>query len=514
MATKKTLAKVDYVKPLEDMPYSKVVADKECYYKDARSTLADIVGQSNISDDPDVLDRYSRDKSFETPGRPAFVVFPENAEQICKIVEYANKILLPVIPASSATHNYGATLPRMGGVVVDLSQWKKIYKIDRRNRAVRIQPGVTYNDLQDALEEEGLRALIPLLPRKDQSVLTAHLEAQPMLIPEFNYSEPIYTAEIVVPTGSLFRTGAAAVAPPEQTRTDLVGPWGPGFDWNRLYTRAQGTLGIVTWMNIMAEPLPKREKLYFTSSSSIDDLICFTYRIQKKWIGYECFVLNKANLALILSDRLPQDYHGFLRSLPEYVQIFCIGGLKRFPEERIAYQEADFLAVSQECGLTPLSAIPEAPGAEAFFARNLRRCWDKEVYWKDALKGAGADIFFITTMDKVPAFITAMQEEAAAGRYNVQDIGVYIQPIENGRTAHLEFTIPYNPEDAQECEIVKKIHRTASERMYSLGAVFTRAYGGWGQMVAGRNAVQHQTAKIVKEILDPENIMNPGKLGF
>ncbi|MEE8383127.1 MAG: hypothetical protein V3R78_14785, partial [Thermodesulfobacteriota bacterium] len=91
---------------------------------------------------------------------------------------------------------------------------------------------------------------MPFLPRKEQSVLTAHLEAHPMLIPEFNYSEPLYTAEIVMPGGEIFRTGAAAMAPPETTNTDLVGPWGPGFDWNRLYTRSQGTLGIVTWANI------------------------------------------------------------------------------------------------------------------------------------------------------------------------------------------------------------------------------------------------------------------------
>jgi len=509
----KILAKVDYAKPLEDKPYSEVVAEKEHYYNEVKKTIAGIAGEGNITDDPAILEKYSRDRSLEQPGSPSFIVFPESVEQICNIVTYANDTSLPVIPASSGSHNYGATIPRMGGVIVDLSGWKHIFKIDYRNRAVRIQPGVTYDVLQKALEQEGLRALIPLLPRKDQSVLTAHLEAQPMLIPEFNYTEPIYTVEIVMPTGTVFRTGAAAPAPPEETRTDLVGPWGPGFDWNRLYTRAQGTLGIVTWMNIMAEPLPVKQKLYFTACRSIDDLLAFTYRVQKKWIGYECFILNKTNLASILA-RQDDDITVLQQKLPEYVQVFCIGGLKRFPNERIAYQEADFLETSQEFGVNPLSTIAEAPRAASFFEKNLRQCWDGKVYWKDRRRGASADIFFITTMDRVRTFITAMQDECARGKYNFQDIGVYVQPIENGRAAGLEFTIPWSPDDDQGKKIVQALHRSASLRMHGLGGMFTRAYGAWGAMVGGKNAVHHQTAKMIKEILDPKNIMNPGKLGL
>ena len=230
------------------------------------------------------------------PARPAFVVFPRTADEVCRLVRLANEELLPLIPASSGTHNYGCAIPRMGGVVIDLSGWKKILKIDHRNRAARIEPGVTYDELSEALNKEGLRPLMPLLPRKDQSVLTAHLEAHPMMIPEFNYSEPLYTAEIVMPNGEIFRTGSAASGTPETIHTDMVGPWGPGFDWNRLYTRSQGTLGIVTWANIMAEPLPSKQKIYFTPGRTITDLTNFTYTVQRKWLGYECFILNRVNL--------------------------------------------------------------------------------------------------------------------------------------------------------------------------------------------------------------------------
>jgi FAD/FMN-containing dehydrogenase len=509
----KILAKVDYLKPLEEKPYRDVVLEKKAYHEDLKRKLVDIVGVEHISDEPELLKKYSRDRSLEGPSLPHFVVFPQDTEQVRNIVKLANAELLPLIPVSSGTHSYGCTIPCMGGIVVNLSRWKKILKIDHRNRAVRVEPGVTFDQLAEALEQQHLRPLMPLLPRKDQSVLTAHLEAHPMMISEFCYSEPLYTAEIIMPNGEIFRTGSAAIAPPEVINTAMVGPWGPGFDWNRLYTRAQGTLGIVTWANIMAEPLPKKQKIYFTSSNNLEKLVDFTYRVQRKWIGYECFILNRTDLAMILAAD-SAEIRVLQKRLPQYVQIFCIAGLNWFPDERIAYQEADFMEVAQECGINPNLTIPEAPHAAAFFERHLRRCWEQEIYWKDRLKGASADIFFITTMDRASAFIDEMQRMSNSFDYPATDIGVYLQSIENGRASHLEFTIPYDPEDAVECDNIRKFHRFASEKFYSLGAHFTRAYGMWAEMVYGRNALQYQTAKLIKEILDPNNIMNPGKLGL
>ncbi|MBI5375742.1 MAG: FAD-binding oxidoreductase [Candidatus Schekmanbacteria bacterium] len=513
-------AKVDYIKPLEDKPYKEVVAEKQNYNAELKKKLSAIVGDQNVKNDPETIARYSKDRSLEPEGRPTFVVHPRNTDEVVKLVKLANETLLPLIPASSGTHNYGCTIPRIGGVIVDLSGWKQIFKVDYRNRATRIQPGVNYNELQEALEKEGLRAMMPLLPRKDQSVLTAHLEAHPMAVAEFVYSEPMYTAEIIMPKGDIFRTGSAAPAPPElmdttkDIGTDLVGPWGPGFDWNRLYTRAQGTLGIITWANIMAEPLPVKERIYFTSFDCIKEASNFTQKVLRKWIGYECFVLNRANLAAILADNMPDDFQSLKRNLPKYVQVFVIGGLKRRPEERIAYQEADFLDTAQDFGVRPTLDIKGAAKAAPFFAKNLRRCWDKEVYWKEAYKGGSSDIFFLTTLDRTVDFVDVMKAEANRLDYPASDIGIYVQPIETGRVAYVEFSIPFNPNDADECAQVKKLHEAASEAMYTEGALYTRAYGKWAQIVHGRNTIQYKTAKTLKDYLDPNNVMNPGKLGF
>ena len=508
------LAKVDYLKPLEDQPYNQVVSERQHYFAQQKARLEKILGPEHVCTDPAALDALSRDRSLEEAGRPGFILRPENLEKLAALVKYANVAALPLTPLSSGTHTDGSTLVRMGGAAIDLSGWKQIQKIDPRNRSVRVQPGVTYGQLQESLAKENLRALFPLLPRRDQSVLTSNLEAQPRLIPEFNYSEPVYTMEIVMPSGDIFRTGTAALGPPELNHSDMIGPWGPGFDWNRLYTRSQGTLGIVTWMNIMAEPLPSRQKIFFTASENLDTLVNFTYRIQRKWLGYECFILNRTALALMLAQRMPEDYERLKKRLPAYTQIFCIGGLRRYPDERIAWQEADFLETARESGLAPQPNMSRAPRAAAFFESNLLRCWDGEVYWKDRLKGSSSDIFFITTMNHASRFIEAMQHETIKAPAAIDDMGIYLQPIENGRACHLEFMLPYDPADRDDCASMRQVHGSASRHMYGLGALFTRAYGPWADMTASGNAVQFQTAKMVKDVLDPKNIMNPGKLGL
>ena len=91
----KTLAKVDYIKPLEDKPYDEVVAEKESYHKEIKNKLISIVQEENVKDDPEILENYSKDESLETPRRPSFVVFPKDTQQVCELVKYANDIKSP-----------------------------------------------------------------------------------------------------------------------------------------------------------------------------------------------------------------------------------------------------------------------------------------------------------------------------------------------------------------------------------------------------------------------------------
>ena len=105
---------------------------------DTRDKLLEIVGAGNFSDDPTVLKKYASDFSLVPPGAPSYVAKPKNAEEVSNIIRFANEHSIPVVPVSSAVHFNGATIPKQGGIVLDLTQMKKV--LERANPPQNLFP--------------------------------------------------------------------------------------------------------------------------------------------------------------------------------------------------------------------------------------------------------------------------------------------------------------------------------------------------------------------------------------
>jgi FAD/FMN-containing dehydrogenase len=129
-------------------------------------------------------------------------------------------------------------------------------------------------------------------------------------------------------------------------------------------------------------------------------------------------------------------------------------------------------------------------------------------------KGACQDIFFITTLDKTQQFLNTMYALMEKAGYAASEVGVYIQPVHQGSSCHCEFSLPYNPADASETALVKDLYMEASASLMNQGAFFSRPYGAWANMAFNRDARTTETLKKLKDIFDPNHIMNPGKLCF
>lgn len=485
-----------------------------------KSALIAIVGSEYVIDDPEVLDSYASDCSYAAKRKPWFVVRPGTVEEVQALVHWANQTESPLIPVSSgAPHFNGDTVPSAPqGVIVDLSRMKAIKRIDRRNKIVIVEPGVTYAELEPALAKEGLRISRPLLPRSNKSVLASLLERQPTLIPRFNFSlpEPLRTCGVVWGSGEVAFTGEAGNGPMDlemqwKRGVAQVDPKGPNAtDLMRLLTGAQGSMGIVIWASIKCELIPSVHKYGLIPAEKIDDLVDICYKIERIRLGDELIVVNAAQLAAMIGKQA-SEIATLKDSLPAWTAIVGLAGAALYPEERVQVQELELRRIAQQCGVQVLNGVENVSARR--IASAAASC-SAEPYYKFTAKGASQEIFFLTTLDKTPQFVATVFSIAERLKYPVQDIGVYVQPQHQGVSQHVEFNLPFDPANRTEAEKVKRIYTEASQALIAQGAYFSRPYGLWADMVYSRDASATRMLQTVKKIVDPKNVMNPGKLCF
>jgi FAD/FMN-containing dehydrogenase len=304
-----------------------------------RDKLIKIVGAQNFSDKPEVLESYSKDYSIVPAGMPNYVAKPKTSEEVAKIVQLANKELIPVVPVSSAVHFNGGAIPKQGGVVVDMSRFNKILEIDELNKRVRLEAGVTWKQLIPELDKKGFRITMPLLPHPDRSVVMDYMEREVITNTVYDYGEPTQSFELVWPNGDIFRTGSASVTGYPDTPSKGANPSGPGLDFYRFVQGAQGTFGIVTWANLKIQHKTTVDKIYFAPINDLNYAQEFLYRILRIRIGQECVLLNATDMAAILAEDFERDFEKYRATLPPWTLVLVISGLWKHPAEKIKYEE-------------------------------------------------------------------------------------------------------------------------------------------------------------------------------
>lgn len=486
---------------------------------DLKEKLIPIVGEAWVDDRPETLAAHARDHSLMSPrGTAEAVVHPADAAQVQAIVALANDTRTPLIPVSSRMHFHGSTLPKMGGVVVDLGRMNRILDIDLPDRLVRIEPGVTWQQVQEALAETGHRMIMPLLPPAASSVVTSLLEREVPTNPRYEYGEPMTSNEVIWGNGMRFRTGSASVPGfPEQADSKGGNPEGPGTDWYRFLQGAEGTMGIVTWTIAKFEYLPVFDRTCFLAFDHLEGAIEPLYRIQRRMIGNECFLLNRQAAALAFCENWPRDYEDLRRHLPPFFIALVLSGPPRLPEEKVAYEEEALYEVVAQIPSVKrvLTALPGAVSLEKRLPGLLRRPWPAEhVYWKHQLRGSCEDLFFIAKMEKVPLYTDTVLHMAARYGYPADELGMYLQPIEQGRACHVEYQFYYDPVSNADKDRLRSLIPATAEALFKQGAFFSRPYGLLAPMVFEKARGYTNTIAKIKKILDPHEILCPGNASF
>ena len=228
-----------------------MIAVSKCQAIEHIQAFKNIVGESGVFVDEEILNSYAHDETEDLHFLPDVVIKPSSAEEISAILKICNQFKIPVTPRGAGTGLSGGALPHLGGVLLSTERLNKIIEIDERNLQVITEAGVITEVLQDAVKAKNL--FYPPDPSSRGSCMIggniSENSGGPKAVKYGVVKDYVMNLEVVLPNGEIIWTGANVL----KNAT--------GYNLTQLIIGSEGTLGIVTKAVLKLIPLPKYDLL-------------------------------------------------------------------------------------------------------------------------------------------------------------------------------------------------------------------------------------------------------------
>ncbi|HEY6872254.1 MAG TPA: FAD-linked oxidase C-terminal domain-containing protein [Geobacteraceae bacterium] len=447
--------------------------------------LKAIVGPDNVATDPQDLLCYSYDAT-QMEFRPDAVVHPADAQEVSAILKLANAERFAVFPRGAGSGFTGGALPKGGGIVLVTTRMNRIIRIDTENLIAEVEPGVVTEEFQQAVEKLGL--FYPPDPASLKfSTLGGNVAENaggPRAVKYGVTRDFVMGLEVVLPTGEIIRTGG-------ETYKGVV-----GYDLTRLIVGSEGTLGVITRIIFKLLPLPEAKKTMLTIFDSIDGAArAVSAIIGNKIIPTTLEFMDHATLQCV-DRRFNLGLPGAARA----VLLIEVDG----DRDLIERQAAKIHEVVKPLGLVEFKVARDAAESEALW--KVRRLVSPSLRDVNPTK-YNEDI--VVPRSKVPDVIRRINAIAQKHDIPIVNFGhagdgnIHVNVM-------IDKEIPGQEEKAHTA--IEEVFRAALE----LGGTMSGEHGvGLAkQPYIGLELKPEQVAAMqaVKKALDPNNILNPGKM--
>lgn len=431
-----------------------------------------------------VREQHGRDESIFSVPPPSAVVFAESTQDVADAVKLAAQHRVPVIPFGVGSSLEGHLLAIQGGISIDVSRMNKVLSVNAEDLTVTVQPGITRMGVNAAVKSEGL--FFPIDPGADASIggMTATRASGTNAVRYGTMRENVLALEVVTAQGNVIRTGTRAKKS------------SAGYDLTRLMVGSEGTLGIITEVTLKLYPLPEAISAAICSFPTIEAAVRTVIQIIQLGVPIARCELIDANtvrmvnahskLGLREEHMLLMEFHGSPASVQEQAETVQdiakeFGGndfeWATTPEERTrlwtARHNAYFAAIQSKPGCRAISTDTCVP------ISRLADCLLDSVAEADA--------------SGIPYFLVG----------HVGD-------------GNFHFGYLIDPDQPEEHRVAEALNHTLVARALKLGGTCTGEHGvGLHKMdflrtEAGDGAIEMM--RTIKQALDPDNILNPGKI--
>ena len=431
-----------------------------------------------------IREQHGRDESSFSVPPPDAVVFAQSTQDVTDVVKLAGQHRVPVIPFGVGTSLEGHLLAVQGGISLDVSRMDQVLSINAEDLTVTVQPGVTRMALNEAVKSTGL--FFPIDPGADATIggMAATRASGTNAVRYGTMRENVLALEVVTAQGAVIHTGTRA-------RKSSA-----GYDLTRLMVGSEGTLGVITEVTVKLYPLPEAVMAATCTFDSLASAVGSTIEIIQLGVPIaRCELLDSntvrmvnkhSHLTLTEGAMLLMEFHGSPSSVQEQVEtvqsIAADHGGQAFewaatPEERTRLWTARHNAY--------FAGVQSRPGCKA-----------------------------ITTDTCVPishladALLDSVTEAQASG------LSYFLVGHVGDGNFHMGYLI--DPNIPKEREIAEQLNQQLVQRALKLGGTCSGEHGvGLHKMdflLAETGAGAIAMMRAIKQALDPDNIMNPGKI--
>ena len=436
-----------------------------------------------LSTSTGVRDHHGKDESWHHPHRPDAVAFPNSTEEVSEIVQICARHNTPVVAYGTGTSLEGAVIPTEGGVVVDLLNMDAVLKVNVDDLDVTVQARVTRKQLNDYVRDQGL--FFPIDPGADASLggMAATRASGTNAVRYGTMRENVLALTVVLADGRIIRTSRRA-------RKSAA-----GYDLTRLFVGSEGTLGIITEVTLRLYGIPEAMAAAVCSFDSLDGAVKTV--IQTIQLGIpvariellddvQMDSLNRfSNLDYPVKDTLFVEFHGTEAGVKEQAEL------------------VQSLAADHGGGEFKWATKQEE-------RTHLWQARHDVTYANKALR-PGCEIW--ATDVCVP--ISRLAECIAQTKADLKEsflIAPLVGHVGDGNF-HLGFLIDRDkPEELAEAE---RLNDRLVTRALAMDGTCTGEHGiglGKQKFLIAEHGEAVSVMRKIKQALDPQNIMNPGKI--
>ncbi|AMR08956.1 glycolate oxidase subunit GlcD [Bacillus sp. FSL W8-0445] len=451
-----------------------------------RSKLIEIVGSANYDDSNAGRLVYSYDATPQFQSMPDAVIAPRSKEEVSRIVKICNTHRIPIVPRGSGTNLCAGTCPTEGGIVLLFKHMNQILEIDEENLTITVQPGVITLDLIHAAEEKGL--FYPPDPSSMKiSTIGGNINENSGGLRGLKYGvtrDYVMALEIVLANGDIIRTGG-------KLAKDVA-----GYDLTRLFVGSEGTLGVITEATLKLIPAPETKKSVLALYQDIDSAAqTVSNIIAHKIIPTTLEFLDQPTIQVI------EDFAKI--GLPVHAKAVLL--IEQDGTEDAVRRD---IAVIEEICKKGNAVSVQTAQTEAE-AENLREARRTALSALARLKPTTILEDATVPRSEIAEMVKAINSIAEKHQISICTFG-------HAGDGNLHPTCTTDVRNSEEMKRVEQAFEDIFKKAVELGGTITGEHGV-GEMKAPYLELKLGNAgiaamKAVKQALDPNNIMNPGKI--